>query len=127
VSWSGPGLVADVQAWLDNPTGNFGWLLKADEATLATARRYDSRENSEPTFRPALTVEYALETRTPGDLNCDGLVNNFDIDPFVLALSDPAQYALSFPDCDILNADVNDDGLVNNFDIDPFVALISGG
>ena len=120
-------MVADVQAWLDEPAGNFGWLIKADESMLATARRYDSRENLEPAYRPALTVEYTVEVRTPGDLNCDGLVNNFDIDPFVLALTNPEQYALSFPECDILNADVNDDGVVNNFDIDPFVALISGG
>jgi hypothetical protein len=63
----------------------------------------------------------------PGDMNCDGLVNNFDIDPFVLALSEPDAYRLAYPDCDIMNADVNNDGLVNNFDIDPFVALISGG
>ncbi|MGE0481067.1 MAG: hypothetical protein AB7Q17_11405 [Phycisphaerae bacterium] len=61
----------------------------------------------------------------PGDLNCDGLVNNFDIDPFVLALTDPASYAAAFPTCDISRADVNDDGLVNNFDIDPFVALLT--
>ncbi|MGE0480864.1 MAG: hypothetical protein AB7Q17_10380 [Phycisphaerae bacterium] len=62
----------------------------------------------------------------PGDMNCDGVVNNFDIDPFVLALTDPAGYAAAFPDCDINNADVNDDGLVNNFDVDPFVACLLG-
>jgi len=62
-----------------------------------------------------------------GDLNCDGLVNNFDIDPFVLAITDPGAYALAHPNCDIDNGDVNGDGLVNNFDIDAFVALISGG
>jgi hypothetical protein len=63
----------------------------------------------------------------PGDMNCDGLVNNFDIDPFVLAISDPAAYAAQYPDCNILNGDINGDGVVNNFDIDPFVNLISGG
>ncbi|MGE0481485.1 MAG: hypothetical protein AB7Q17_13540 [Phycisphaerae bacterium] len=62
-----------------------------------------------------------------GDLNCDGVVNNFDIDPFVLALTDPAAYAAAFPNCDINNADINDDGMVNNFDIDPFVACLTGG
>lgn len=63
---------------------------------------------------------------TPGDLNCDGVTNNFDITPFVLALADPAAYAAMYPDCPILNADVNGDGLVNNFDIDAFVALLVG-
>ena len=36
-----------------------------------------------------------------GDLNCDGLVNNGDIDPFVLALTDlAAAYGELYPDCD---------------------------
>jgi hypothetical protein len=62
----------------------------------------------------------------PGDLNCDGAINAFDIDPFVLALIDPAGYAEAFPACDVLNADINEDGVVNAFDIDPFVALLTG-
>ncbi|MGE0481311.1 MAG: hypothetical protein AB7Q17_12645 [Phycisphaerae bacterium] len=61
-----------------------------------------------------------------GDMNCDGVVNNFDIDPFVLALTDAAAYAAAFPNCDVNNADINDDGNVNNFDIDPFVAVLTG-
>ncbi len=61
-----------------------------------------------------------------GDLNCDGFVNNGDIDAFVLALNDPGVYASAYPDCDINLADINDDGFVNNGDIDPFVALLSG-
>ncbi len=61
-----------------------------------------------------------------GDLNCDGLVNNGDIDPFVLAVTDPVLYASNFPSCDIMLADCNGDGLVNNGDIDAFVAIIGG-
>ncbi|MGD8454421.1 MAG: dockerin type I repeat-containing protein [Phycisphaerae bacterium] len=61
---------------------------------------------------------------TPGDVNCDGEVNNFDISPFVLAITDPTGYAAAYPECDILNADCNGDGEVNNFDISPFVALL---
>ena len=60
-----------------------------------------------------------------GDLNCDGNVNFFDIDPFVLAMLDPDEYAAMYPDCDILLADCNGDGLVSFFDIDCFVALIT--
>lgn len=62
-----------------------------------------------------------------GDLNCDGHHSNFDIDSFVLALTDPAGYAAQHPGCDIMLADMNGDGVVNNFDIAPFVALITGG
>ncbi|MBK8915312.1 MAG: hypothetical protein IPM64_12070 [Phycisphaerales bacterium] len=56
-----------------------------------------------------------------GDMNCDGAVNNFDIDPFVLALVDPAAYAEAFPLCNPMAGDVDGDGHFDNFDIDPFV------
>lgn len=62
-----------------------------------------------------------------GDLNCDGAINAFDIDPFVLALTDVAVYATLFPACDYLLADINGDGAVNAFDIDPFVELLTAG
>jgi probable HAF family extracellular repeat protein len=65
--------------------------------------------------------------RRAGDLNCDGVVNNFDIDPFVLALTNPAGYQAAFPACNINNADVNNDGAINNFDIDPFVICLTNG
>lgn len=61
-----------------------------------------------------------------GDMNCDGTVNNFDIDPFVLALTNPADYADSQPLCTREAADVNGDGAIDNFDIDGFVTLLIG-
>ena len=62
-----------------------------------------------------------------GDLNCDGALDAFDIDPFVVALTDPDAYAAAYPDCDIIFADCNMDGQVDAFDIDSFVALLMGG
>ncbi len=61
-----------------------------------------------------------------GDMNCDGVANAFDIDPFVLALTDPAGYANQYPNCTIDVADCNRDGSVNAFDIDAFVASLVG-
>jgi hypothetical protein len=50
------GLVADVQAWLDAPAGNFGWMLLSDDETSArTARRIASRESADA---PLLTIDY---------------------------------------------------------------------
>jgi murein tripeptide amidase MpaA len=63
---------------------------------------------------------------TPGDLNCDGLVDFDDINPFVLAVSDPAAYLAAYPTCNILNGDCNGDGIVDFDDINPFVVLLSG-
>ncbi len=61
-----------------------------------------------------------------GDLNCDALVNFGDINPFVLALTDPAAYEQAFPACSIVNGDINADGSVDFGDINPFVALLAG-
>ncbi|MBL8880612.1 MAG: hypothetical protein JNG88_15985 [Phycisphaerales bacterium] len=63
-----------------------------------------------------------------GDLNGDGRVNAFDIDPFVLALTDESAFAEQFPMIDRFCAgDINRDDHLNSFDIDPFVALLVGG
>ncbi len=62
-----------------------------------------------------------------GDLNCDGAVNFFDIDGFVLAVTDAEAYATAYPDCSYLLADCSADGSVTFFDIDAFVTLITGG
>ncbi|MGD8451833.1 MAG: putative Ig domain-containing protein [Phycisphaerae bacterium] len=64
----------------------------------------------------------------PGDVNGDGLVNNFDIAPFVYAVThDRAEFEDHYPDGCYDCADVNGDGTVNNFDIAPFVSLLTGG
>jgi hypothetical protein len=59
-----------------------------------------------------------------GDLNCDGTVGFGDINPFVLALTNPFHYPDYYPDCDIMLADINLDGYVDFADINPFVALL---
>jgi Zn-dependent M28 family amino/carboxypeptidase len=71
----------------------------------------------------------ALECAVPqikGDLNCDGVLNFGDINPFVLALQGYDAYHALYPDCYWLNADCNDDGVVNFADINAFVALLGG-
>lgn len=51
-------MVNDVQQWLNSPSTNFGWLLKGNEASQPTSKRFDSRENANPALRPQLTVTY---------------------------------------------------------------------
>ncbi len=58
-----------------------------------------------------------------GDMNCDGVVNFDDINPFVLALSDPLGYTTTYPNCNLLNGDCNFDQTVDFDDINCFVAL----
>ena len=63
------GLVTDVQQWLDQPDTNFGWLVKAsDEFFPMSAKRFDTRENAEPTFQPLLTVTYSSFCGAPVDV-----------------------------------------------------------
>jgi hypothetical protein len=62
-TWSGSGLVADVQAWVSNPATNFGWAIIGNEVTPAGAVRFGSRENS--TTPPHLDVTYIVTGPTP--------------------------------------------------------------
>jgi hypothetical protein len=62
-----------------------------------------------------------------GDMNCDGVRNGADIDPFFLGLGDPAAYAAQYPACNRMNGDCNDDGAFNGADIDVFFWYLGGG
>lgn len=57
-TWSGPGMIADVQAWLAGPADNFGWLILNDEGANGTAKRFQTRESVDPTQAPVLHVTY---------------------------------------------------------------------
>jgi hypothetical protein len=58
--WSSAQMVGDVQEWLDNPATNFGWLVLGNESTIATAKRFDTRESASP---PVLTIQYTSAPR----------------------------------------------------------------
>ena len=57
-SWSSPQLAADVQAWVDDSTMDFGWLLKGNESQAKTAKRFESRTAVDPDRRPRLVVTF---------------------------------------------------------------------
>lgn len=57
-TWSGGTLRSDVQAWLDSPGINFGWLVRGDEVTAQSAQRFNSSESA--TNFPRLTVMYTI-------------------------------------------------------------------
>ncbi len=61
-----------------------------------------------------------------GDLNCDGSIDAFDIEPFLSALFDPDEYRNRWPDCDWRLLDVNCDGGFDAHDIEPFLFLLFG-
>jgi len=53
-NWSSAGMRADVQAWIDNPEFNFGWILLGEEVTNQNAKLFGSRESG---ILPTLTLQ----------------------------------------------------------------------
>lgn len=77
----------------------------------------------------------AVPTCKRGDANCDGTINNFDVDPFVAAIlhagesQAPAEYLAGGATQQCWDqrgcwGDVSRSNSFDNFDIDPFVACI---
>jgi spore coat protein A len=62
------GMVADVQAWLDSPSQNFGWILIGDETQNETAKQFATRENNDSggTYVPELIVNYTPQVISGG-------------------------------------------------------------
>ncbi|MGE0480932.1 MAG: immunoglobulin domain-containing protein [Phycisphaerae bacterium] len=72
------------------------------------------------------SAPYVVTVTDRGDANCDGVVNNFDVDAFVLAevLGRDAWEAEYTCDYGCAN-DIDGNGLVNSFDIDGFVECVA--
>ena len=112
-------VTASLRAWVEDGQVNHGWVLLP---TGGDSWGFDSAESSAP---PQLVAWFEVPGII-GDLNCDGLVDQFDVGSFVNALVNPAGYAQNYPECDYLLADCNNDGSVNSLDIDPFIGLLTG-
>ncbi len=101
------------------PAAWYGWVRARNPAPNAIS--------------PSLIVMDMAFRTTPGpivagcgDLNCDAAIDAFDIEPFLLALLDPGEYAERYPACSSATADINGDGSVDAFDIEAFVDLLLG-
>ena len=64
-------MTLDVQHWLDHPSENFGWLLRGDDATAQTAKRFLSSGSASADFRPQLILEFSP---VPEISSCAGLL-----------------------------------------------------
>ncbi len=62
VTFASAGLTADVQAWVNTPSINFGWIMVAQNESGRTAVRFWSREGQ--TLAPTLAVEYTVPSGT---------------------------------------------------------------
>ncbi|HYE61412.1 MAG TPA: DNRLRE domain-containing protein [Phycisphaerales bacterium] len=121
-SWSGPGVVADVQGWVGDGSSNFGWLLRGAEDTLGSALRWSSMEGENP---PQLIVTYqAGSTCGTADYNGDGDVGtDQDIEAFFACLG-----GTCCDTCWHLGGDFNGDGDTGtDQDIESFFRVLGGG
>jgi PKD repeat protein len=69
----------------------------------------------------SVSAAATLTVRIRGDANCDDVLDDADVGPFVIALIDPDGYATAYPGCPIENSDGNSDGLVDGRDVAAFV------
>lgn len=51
-------LVSDVQGWVNNPSTNFGWLLRVSIPGAKTAKRFNTREDTTAARWPRVTITY---------------------------------------------------------------------
>lgn len=90
---------ADFGNWYADMAGDEGTLYMADSAGTLTAINTGTACN-------------------PCDVNCDGSVNQLDIQPFVQAV-------LSHSACSPCGGDANGDGSINQFDIQAFTECLA--
>jgi hypothetical protein len=97
---SGPlaisGMSEDVQAWVNNPSANFGWVLRAtEEDTPHSAKLLAAREQPADTYRPVLRIVYTLDdTPNPEDLA---------VESFTLVNASTEQDLMSLEDGDVID------------------------
>ena len=98
-------MVADVQGWLNDPSTNFGWLLRGNEDSPLTDKRFDTKENGTAVNRPVLTVDFTtLQVETPM------------VTATFTATLTPTDTPLALP-TPTPNADLNNDGFVDSTDL----------
>ncbi|MCA9300176.1 MAG: DNRLRE domain-containing protein, partial [Phycisphaerales bacterium] len=57
-TWTSSAMASEVQAWLDDPSTNDGWILTGEETNERSTKRFDAREHPVPSQRPRLIVDF---------------------------------------------------------------------
>ncbi len=57
-TWSGAGMIADAQAWVNGTAQNYGWIVRGDEVATGMAKQFASRSNPTTANRPTLSITF---------------------------------------------------------------------
>lgn len=80
-TWTGSGLVADVQGWVTSSATNHGWTLIGDESTVKTTKSFATKDHPTASLRPVLEITYTTPppvVTNPYPLENIGTVNTTD-------------------------------------------------
>jgi hypothetical protein len=111
IVFSSPEMATDVQAWLEDPASNFGWIMVGNEAVAGTTKQFLSREASDETMRPQLTIEFDPPMGVcASDTDDSGEVDVEDIIQVILAWGCDAG-------CDTCDGDTNGDATTDAEDL----------
>jgi chitodextrinase len=109
--WYAFDVTARVQAWINNPSDNYGWLIKCTNEALNNQDEFVSSDSPDAAHRPKLVIS-DLPTQVPGDINGDGNVDAADI----LIMADSWGTRVGEPNFD-LRCDLNGDNSVDVSDL----------
>lgn len=132
VGQSGPVVLAE--GFFSAPSVAGIYSFQIETAVANTLEAVNAPPNASPVSPAATVFEapfFSFEVDPSivllGDLNCDGAVDQQDIEPFVLAVIDTASYASTYPNCDASRANINGDAANDGLDVGGFVTCLLGG
>jgi len=102
-------------------------MFVTDVENSQVAYRFFAKDNNGPSTQyPLLTLTAVLAAL--GDMDGDGDTDNFDIEPFELALTNRTAYEAQYPAVTHYReqGDIDGNGVFDNFDIEPFEQLLTG-
>ena len=121
LSGNGTRFQASIPSWIAGFAKGANWFQNSSLAVGNGANNGAYTSGTSITFDVASVPTFVL-----GDMDGDGDLDNFDIQPFELALTDEALWETTYGLNDAQErGDIDDDGDLDNFDIQPFEDLLT--
>ncbi len=106
------------------PATSWAHFAASTPRGLKVGHTASNGDPAQANYPAPITLTATAPSGCPGDADCSGAVDFFDIDPFVARLGCPSGGGGCDAGCPWQNSDVDGDGDVDFFDIDPFVAQL---